>query len=69
MKEKLKKALRNSKVYQLEECTIDILMRIDNDCICCEGCFYTLLDSINNGDLLFKAICEIELIDDLCGVI
>ena len=64
MLQKLKTVLKNSKVYLLEECTIDSLMRLECDSISCEGCQYALCD-INNEDM----ICKIELIDDLSGVV
>ena len=63
MKEKLKKALRNSKVYQLEECTIDSLMRIDSSCTNCLECLYDLCEIEDEG-----IICGVEVNDDLYGI-
>ena len=64
MLQKLKTVLKKQKCHRLEECTIDSLMRLECDCISCKGCQYTLCD-INNEDM----ICEIELIDELSGVV
>ena len=64
MLKKLETVLKKQKWHRLEECTIDSLMRLECDYISCEGCQYALCD-INNEDM----ICEIELIDELCGVV
>lgn len=42
MLQKLKTVLENNKVYQLEECTIDSLMRMEYDHISCIECQYAL---------------------------
>ena len=64
MLQKLETVLEDSKNYRLEECVIDSLMRLECDYISCEGCPYVLCD-INNEDM----ICEVDLIDDLSGVV
>ena len=64
MLQKLETVLEDSKNYRLEECVIDSLMRIDCDHTNCIGCQYALCDIEEEG-----VICEIELIDELCGVI
>ena len=64
MLQKLETVLKKQKCYQLEDCTIDSLMRLECDYISCEGCPYILCD-INNEDM----ICEVDLIDDLSGVV
>ena len=64
MLQKLETVLKKQKWYQLEECVIDSLMRLECDYISCEGCPYVLCD-INNEDM----ICEVDLIDDLSGVV
>ena len=64
MLQKLETVLKKQKCYQLEDCTIDSLMRLECDYISCEGCPYVLCD-INNEDM----ICEVDLIDDLSGVV
>lgn len=64
MLQKLETVLKKQNWYQLKDCTIDSLMRLECDSISCEGCQYTLCD-INNED----TICKIELIDDLSGVV
>ena len=63
--------LEDSKNYRLEECVIDSLMRLDSDLmrldsdlIKCTECQYVLCDIEEEG-----MICEIELIDELCGVV
>lgn len=62
MLEKLEIVLEDSKVYQLEECTIDALMRLDSDSTSCIECLYVLC-GIEAG-----MICGIELNDDLDGI-
>ena len=64
MLQKLKTVLEDSKNYRLEECAIDSLMRLDSDCSNCTKCQYALCDIEDEG-----MICEIELIDELSGVI
>lgn len=67
MLQKLETVLKNSKVYQLEECTIDSLMRMECDqisCISCTGCLYDLCGIKEEG-----IICGVEVKDDLCGVV
>lgn len=56
--------LEDSKNYRLEECVIDSLMRLDSNPIKCTECQYVLCDIEDEG-----MICEIELIDELCGVV
>lgn len=64
MLQRLETVLKKQKWYQLEDCTIDSLMRLECDYISCEGCQYALCDT-NNEDM----ICKVELIDDLRGVV
>ena len=64
MLQKLKTVLEDSKNYRLEECVIDSLMRIDCDHTNCTKCQYALCDIEDEG-----MICEIELIDELSGVV
>ena len=64
MLQKLETVLEDSKNYRLEECVIDSLMRIDCDHTNCTKCQYALCDIEDEG-----MICEIELIDELCGVV
>lgn len=64
MLQKLETVLEDSKNYRLEECVIDSLMRLDSDCSNCTKCQYALCDIEDEG-----MICEIELIDDLSGVV
>lgn len=64
MLQKLETVLEDSKNYRLEECVIDSLMRIDCDHTNCTKCQYALCDIEDEG-----MICEIELIDELSGVV
>ena len=64
MLQKLETVLEDSKNYRLEECVIDSLMRLDSDCSSCTKCQYALCDIEDEG-----MICEIELIDELSGVV
>ena len=64
MIQKLETVLEDSKNYRLEECVIDSLMRLDSDCSNCTKCQYALCDIEEEG-----IICEIELIDELSGVV
>ena len=64
MLQKLETVLEDSKNYRLEECVIDSLMRLDSDCSNCTKCQYALCDMEDEG-----MICEIELIDELSGVV
>ena len=64
MLQKLKTVLEDSKNYRLEECVINSLMRIDCDHTNCTKCQYALCDIEDEG-----MICEIELIDELSGVV
>ena len=64
MLQKLETVLEDSKNYRLEECVIDSLMRLDSDCSNCTKCRYALCDIEDEG-----MICEIELIDELSGVV
>ena len=64
MLRKLETVLEDSKNYRLEECVINSLMRLDSDCSNCTKCQYALCDIEEEG-----MICEIELIDELCGVV
>ena len=64
MLQKLETVLEDSKNYRLEECVIDSLMRIDSDCSNCTKCQYALSDIEDEG-----MICEVELIDELSGVV
>ena len=64
MLQKLETVLEDSKNYQLEECIIDSLMMLECDRISCDGCQYVLCDVDNES-----MICEIDLIDDLYGVV
>ena len=64
MLQKLETVLEDSKNYRLEECVIDPLMRIDCDHTNCTKCQYALCDIEDEG-----MICEIELIDELSGVV
>lgn len=64
MLQKLETVLEDSKNYRLEECVIDSLMRLDSDCANCTKCQYALCDIEEEG-----IICEIELIDELSGVV
>ena len=64
MLQKLETVLEDSKNYRLEECVIDSLMRLDSDCSNCTKCQYAICDIEEEG-----IICEIELIDDLNGVV
>ena len=64
MLRKLETVLEDSKNYRLEECVIDSLMRIDCDHTNCTKCQYALCDIEDEG-----MICEIELIDELSGVV
>ena len=64
MLQKLETVLEDSKNYRLEECVIDSLMRIDSDCSNCTKCQYALCDIEDEG-----MICEVELIDELSGVV
>ena len=64
MLKKLETVLEDSKNYRLEECVIDSLMRLDSDCSNCTKCQYALCDIEDEG-----MICEIELIDELSGVV
>ena len=63
MLQKLETVLEDSKNYRLEECVIDSLMRLDSDCSNCTKCQYALCD------IEEYIICEIELIDELSGVV
>lgn len=42
MKEKLKKILKYRKFFSHKECTIDLLMNIEKDCVQCKGCNFLL---------------------------
>ena len=64
MLQKLETVLEDSKNYRLEECVIDSLMRIDCDHTNCTKCQYALCDIEDEG-----MICEIELSDELSGVL
>ena len=64
MLQKLETVLEDSKNYRLEECVIDSLMRIDCDRTNCTKCQYALCDIEDEG-----MIWEIELIDELSGVV
>ena len=64
MLQKLETVLKNSKMYQLEECTIDSLMRLDSDCSNCTKCQYAICDIEEEG-----IICRVELKEDYCGVV
>ena len=64
MLQKLETVLKNSKMYQLEDCTIDSLMRLDCDSTSCIGCPYALCDIEEEG-----IICRVELKEDYCGVV
>ena len=64
MLQKLETVLEDSKNYRLEECVIDSLMRLDSDCSNYTKCQYALCDIEDEG-----MICEIELIDELSGVV
>ena len=64
MLQKLETVLEDSKNYRLEECVIDSLMRLDSDHTNCTKCQYALCNIEDEG-----MICEIELIDDLSGVV
>ena len=64
MLQKLETVLEDSKNYRLEECVIDSLMRLDSDCSNCTKCQYALCDIEDEG-----MICEVELIDELSGVV
>lgn len=64
MLQKLKTVLENSKVYRIEECVIDSLMRLDCGCTSCIECPYSLCDIEEEG-----IICGVELNDDYCGVV
>ena len=64
MLQKLETVLEDSKNYRLEECVIDSLMRLDSDCSNCTKCQYALCDIEEEG-----IICEIELIEELNGVV
>ena len=64
MLQKLKTVLENRKRYQLEECVIDSLMRLDCDSTSCIGCPYALCDIEEEG-----IICEVELKEDYCGAV
>ena len=64
MLQKLETVLEDSKNYRLEECVIDSLMRLDSNPIKCTECQYVLCDIEEEG-----MICEIELIDELSGVV
>ena len=64
MLQKLETVLEDSKNYRLEECVIDSLMRLDSDCSNCTKCQYALCDIEDEG-----MIWEIELIDELSGVV
>jgi hypothetical protein len=64
MLQKLETVLEDSKNYRLEECVIDSLMRLDSDCSNCTKCQYAICDIEEEG-----MICEIELIDELSGVV
>lgn len=64
MLQKLETVLEDSKNYRLEECVIDSLMRLDSDCSNCTKCQYAICDIEEEG-----IICEIELIDELSGVV
>ena len=64
MLQKLETVLEDSKNYRLEECVIDSLMRIDCDHTYYTKCQYALCDIEDEG-----MICEIELIDELSGVV
>ena len=64
MLQKLETVLKNSKMYQLEECTIDSLMRLDCDSTSCIGCPYALCDIEEES-----IICRVELKEDYCGVV
>ena len=64
MLQKLETVLEDSKNYRLEECVIDSLMRIDCDHTNCTKCQYAICDIEDEG-----MICEIELIDELSGVV
>ena len=64
MLQKLETVLEDRKNYRLEECVIDSLMRLDSDCSNCTKCQYALCDIEDEG-----MICEIELIDELSGVV
>lgn len=64
MLQKLETVLEDSKNYRLEECVIDSLMRLDSNPTNCTECQYALCGINNEG-----MICEIELIDELSGVV
>ena len=64
MLQRLETVLKKQKWYQLEECVIDSLMRLECDYISRDGCPSVLRD-INNEDM----ICEVDLTDDLSGVV
>lgn len=63
MLQKLETVLEDSKVYQLEECVIDSLMRLDSNCTNCLGCLYDLCKIEDEG-----IICGVEVNDDLYGI-
>ena len=64
MLQKLETVLKKQNWYQLEECTIDSLMRLDCDSTSCIGCPYSLCAIEDEG-----LICGVELKEDYCGVI
>ena len=64
MLQKLETVLEDSKNYRLEECVIDSLMRLDSDCSNCTKWQYALCDIEDE-----RMICEIELINEISGVV
>ena len=42
MKEKLKKILRHRKFFYYNECTVDLIMNMERDCVQCKGCSFLL---------------------------
>ena len=65
MLQKLETVLKNSKMYQLEECTIDSLMRIEDDnfdrCTSISECYY------DKSGVAYIKLCSSLIEEDLRG--
>ena len=65
VKEKLKRIFGYRKFFSSDECTIDSLVRIDDERYNCGNCILADTKDVKRDDILGREICPLEVKGDI----
>ena len=65
VKEKLKRIFGYRKFFSSDECTIDSLVRIDENIYECDNCILADTKDVKRDDILGREICPLEVKGDI----